>query len=330
MKERTTPVLVLTHEKDRTAGRVADELRRRDVGVVRADTGDFPRSLMLSAECSTDQEWTGLFHGASGDGKDIEVDLRNIRSVYYRRPTVFKIESGMSGPEQRFAYGEARFGLGGVLQAVDCPWLNRPEAVAVAEYKPRQLSEARKAGLAIPRTVITNDPEYAYEWAVSLNGPFIYKPLSGVWHPEEDEVRILYTTKFTDPGQVRDAALTRTAHMFQEWVPKKHEARAVVVGEQVFAVAIHASSNVGQIDWRADYDSHTYELITLPDHVTEGLVRLHRNLGLTYGACDLVATPEGEWVFLETNPNGEWEWLEGEAGAPITTAIADILEKGRA
>lgn len=330
MAKRSSPVLILTHAQDRTAGRVADELNRRGTRVVRADTGNFPRSLMLSAECSTDYEWTGRFHGGSGDINSVEVDLRNIRSVYYRRPTVFKIEPGMSGPEEQFAYGEARFGLGGVLQALECPWLNRPEAVAVAEYKPRQLAEARKAGLSIPTTVITNDPQHAYEWATSLGRPFIYKPLSGVWHPEENEVRILYTTKLTDPGQVRDLALTRTAHMFQEWVNKKYEARAIVAGNRVFAVAIHAASNVGQIDWRADYDSHTYELVTLPDPVAEGLLRLHRNLGLTYGACDLVATTEGEWVFLETNPNGEWEWLEGDAGAPITAAIADILEMGQA
>jgi hypothetical protein len=31
---------------------------------------------------------------------------------------------------------------------------------------------------------------------------------------------------------------------------------------------------------------------------------------------------------LECNPNGQWAWLEPAAGLPITTAIADLLEKG--
>ncbi|WP_236700485.1 ATP-grasp ribosomal peptide maturase [Allosalinactinospora lopnorensis] len=253
-----------------------------------------------------------------------------MRSVYYRRPTQFALEEGMSGPERRFAYGEARFGFGGVLQALDCLWLNPAVATAAAEYKPRQLAAARQCGLRIPRTVITNDPEYAYAWASDLGRPFVYKPLSGVWHPEAGEIRILYTARLTDPAVVRDPALTRTAHMFQEWVDKRHEARSVVVGDQVYTVAIHARSNEGLVDWRADYDSHTYEPIELPADVRDGLVRLHRNLGLVYGACDLVATPDGGWVFLETNANGEWEWLEGEGGAPITGAIADVLQKGQA
>jgi hypothetical protein len=31
---------------------------------------------------------------------------------------------------------------------------------------------------------------------------------------------------------------------------------------------------------------------------------------------------------LELNPNGQWAWTEHAAGLPISTALADLLEKG--
>lgn len=116
--------------------------------------------------------------------------------------------------------------------------------------------------------------------------------------------------------------------MFQAQVSKAFEARAIVVGDKVFAVAIHADSARGRVDWRSDYDSHAYEVIDLPVRIRAGLVRLHRRLGLVFGAADLVCEPSGRWVFLETNQGGEWGWLADETGIPVAAALADVMDKG--
>jgi glutathione synthase/RimK-type ligase-like ATP-grasp enzyme len=116
--------------------------------------------------------------------------------------------------------------------------------------------------------------------------------------------------------------------MFQEWIEKAHEARSIVVGGKVFTFAIHTDSPAGRVDWRSDYDANKYEVVDLPSTVREGLVRLHRKLGLVYGACDLIRTPEDEWVFLETNTTGEFGWLEAACDVPIAKSIADLLERG--
>ena len=50
-----------------------------------------------------------------------------------------------------------------------------------------------------------------------------------------------------------------------------------------------------------------------------------RELGLTFGAIDLIRTPEGEYVFLEVNPNGQWAWIENYTGLQIGEAIARQL-----
>jgi glutathione synthase/RimK-type ligase-like ATP-grasp enzyme len=257
------------------------------------------------------------------------IDLAAVRAVYYRRPNQFAMAEEMSGSEKAFAYGEARRGFGGVLQALsDCLWVNDPMAAARAEYKPVQLAAAVACGLDIPQTLITSDPVRAHDWATTLGKPIIYKPMSGVWHSDGGLPRVLYTAPVTDPGDLLDPALGQTAHLLQEQVPKAFEVRAMVIGETVLAVAIHAESVEGRMDWRSDYDCHRYEVIELPAEVSRRLVELHHRLGLLYGAVDLICEPSGRYRFLETNQCGEWGWLAAETALPVAAALADLLQRG--
>jgi len=52
-----------------------------------------------------------------------------------------------------------------------------------------------------------------------------------------------------------------------------------------------------------------------------------QELGLRYGAIDLIVTPQDEWVFLESNCNGQWLWLEKLVGLSISDALASLLVK---
>jgi glutathione synthase/RimK-type ligase-like ATP-grasp enzyme len=132
----------------------------------------------------------------------------------------------------------------------------------------------------------------------------IYKPLDGVWHADEGQVRVIYTSPVEDLDDLLDPALGKTAHMFQEQIPKAFEARVTVVGSQVFAVRIDAGSPAARTDWRtdwrSDYGALAYSVIELPQDVAAGLVELHQRLGLVYGAADLICDDAGNWIFLET------------------------------
>src|SRR5262249_40479901 len=160
--------------------------------------------------------------------------------------------------------------------------------------------------------IITSDPKSAYDWALSLGRPVVYKPLSGAWHADEGQARLIYTTPVAGPGELLDPAIGQTAHMFQEQIDKQCEARAIVVGSQVFTVRIDAHTEAARQDWRADYDGLSYALLTLPPEIERGLLDLHCRLGLVYGAVDLICDRSGRWVFLETNQSGEWGWLAAE------------------
>ncbi|MGH3923598.1 MAG: MvdC/MvdD family ATP grasp protein, partial [Pseudonocardiaceae bacterium] len=130
-------VLVLTRPSDGTAGGVVTELERRGVAVVRADVGDFPLDVMLVASLAGHPEWRGSLSLA---GKYVRLD--EIRAIYYRRPTGFRLPDHLSPEHQRFAKAEARRGLGGLLLTLPVRWVSHPSRVADAEFKPLQLQLA--------------------------------------------------------------------------------------------------------------------------------------------------------------------------------------------
>ena len=67
----------------------------------------------------------------------------------------------------------------------------------------------------------------------------------------------------------------------------------------------------------------------LPPEVQERCVRLVERLELCYGAIDMILTPDGRYVFIETNPSGQYIWIENETGLPISAAICDFLTAGK-
>ena len=50
-----------------------------------------------------------------------------------------------------------------------------------------------------------------------------------------------------------------------------------------------------------------------------------KKFNLNFGACDLIRTPEDEFVFLEINPNGRWWWIQELTKMNIAKDIAKFL-----
>jgi ATP-grasp ribosomal peptide maturase len=311
-------VLVLTHWFDPTADHVVEELNRRDVPVFRCDAADFPQQLTVTA--TLDGTWAGTLRNASR-----EVALREVSGVLYRRPTAFDMPAGMSEQTRQWATAEARLGFGGLLASLD-KWLNHPQAIAHAEYKPVQLQVAAQCGLIVPPTLITNDPQQAQAFCEQI-GDVIYKPMASSHVNQDGEARIIYAARVL-AEDIGDPSIAHTAHLFQEWVEHDYALRVAVVDGRFFATAIYAHSTAGRVDWRSDYDALTYEPVEVPEQVCRGVRTLMNRLGLRFGALDFLVRPDGTHVYLEINPNGQWAWIEQTAPA-IASAIADALTEGR-
>lgn len=210
--------------------------------------------------------------------------------------------------------------LGGVLCAQPWRWLDHPAAVADAGYKPRQLRIAAQCGLNVPASLVTNVAAQAREFAAEAPEGIVYKSLSPGVVTEQDEVRIIYTSRLS-VGDLEDGAITLCPHLFQEWIPKAFDVRLTVVGDRFFGVAIHAGSPEAEVDWRCRYEELRHEVCETPDEMRCGVVAYLRAFGLTFGAFDFSVTPDGRWWFLECNPAGQWGWLAEQTGLPIADEL---------
>jgi len=315
-------VLVLTEPGDTTADLVVKELDRRGARVFRVDPGDFPLSVQASAWF--DGSWRGEIRGPDGS-----VDLRDIRSVYVRRPTAFTFPSSMTDAEQRFAGREARRGIGGLLVSLPCSWVNHPSRAADAEYKPVQYAAAAACGMDVPRTVITNVPGDADEHSAHLGSSVVCKTLASATVVDGDRVALVYTTPVS-VSDMADSRVALTAHQFQQRVPKVRDVRATVVGKRVYAANILVDGETAGelLDWRADYDALLYEPVTLPDSVESSLLRMTDRLGLSFAAADFVVAADDQHYFVDLNPSGQWGWIQEATGLPIAAAIAAELAGG--
>jgi ATP-grasp ribosomal peptide maturase len=313
-------VLILAEDIDATADQVVRALADREVLVNRVNTAWFPAQLRLSARLHGGR-WVGSLRTPAR-----VVELESVSAVWYRTPRAYQFPSGLSAAERAHANLEAKYGLGGVLTSLPALWVNHPARLADAAYKPVQLVAAHRCGLVVPDSVITQDADAVRAFADG--GTTITKFLGANTILEEGVRKVGYTRLVGDADLADLRGIDVTTHFFQRWVPKAYEARMIVIGEQVTTVAIRAGSAEGYVDWRADYDGSSYDVVDPPADVLTGVRELMRALDLCYAALDFVITPDGQWTFLEINAGGQYGWIEDKTGEPLTEQLADLLAKG--
>lgn len=314
-------VLILAEDIDATADEMVRALADRGTLVHRVNTAWFPIELTVSFDLDGGR-WSGHMITPRHT-----IELADISAVGYRAPRAYRFPRGMNPAERAHANSEAKFGLGGVLISMPALWVNHPTRLARAAYKPYQLVTAARCGLTVPETLITN--ERASVESFAAKGRTVAKVLGSNTIVEQG-VRKLTFTRLIHNEDLEDLrGIEQTTHLFQRWVPKAYDVRVIVIGEHMTAVAIRAGSAGGYIDWRADYDHLSYELIEMPVDVADGVRRLMESMGIVYGALDFVVRPDRTWTFLEINAGGQYGWLEDETGAPLTGQLADLLAAGQ-
>lgn len=249
------------------------------------------------------------------------VDLDDVGVIWWRRPQPPALDPAIEDSEyRRFAISECHEAITGLWLAQECFWVNHPTRDEVAHRKAYQLAVAQQVGLRIPETLITSDPDAARAF-IDRRGPArtIYKAFSATpqsWR----ETRLLREEELLLLEQVRYAPV-----IFQEYVEARVDLRVTIVGDDLFAAAIHSQESSYPVDFRMDLAATQIEAFELPDCVEARLRDLMTQLGLVYGAVDMRLTPDDQVVFLEINPAGQWLFVEQRSGQPISARMAALL-----
>jgi glutathione synthase/RimK-type ligase-like ATP-grasp enzyme len=215
--------------------------------------------------------------------------------------------------------------------ALSRPFLNNISANRLASSKALQHHMARQCGILVPDTFIGSDPGRARTFVQRLwsdGRRCCTKNLESVHVLIEGEAKARLTQLF-EPEQAEElTGLPMCPMIFQEYVEKICEYRVTVVGSEVYACRIDSQCAGGEtaIDWRNYNIPRTPHLaVELPACLSLKLTALVRELGLVYGAVDLVENRDHEILFLEVNSMGQWLWIEDLTGLPISQAIARHL-----
>lgn len=177
--------------------------------------------------------------------------------------------------------------------------------------KPYQVELLRLAGIPVPRTLVTNDPERLKAWAAA-NPEAIYKPVAGGAH-----------TRRLIPADLEDdrlALLAGAPVIFQERIVGDN-IRVYVVGDRVVSAGI---IHTAHIDFRQGVDR--LEPVKLPEAVEEMCVKAVAVCGLHYSGVDVMHDKAGDrYVMLECNPCPMYQVWDREIGQDVEGAIADYL-----
>jgi hypothetical protein len=223
-------VLLLTHSGDfYTIDLVSHALARRGVRPIRFNTDLFPSAAKLSAR-ARDERAAHLFTEAGE-----QIYATEVCAVWARKLWSPRMADDLDDRYRAMCVGESIAALEGFLDAFhDAHWVNDLQRQRAAENKQRQLRLAARAGLRVPRTLVTNDPVAAREFFAETDGQTVAKLLRPITVSMDANKPFVYTSRVREEDLAGAETLRHSPMVFQELIPKACELRvAYVAGENV-------------------------------------------------------------------------------------------------
>lgn len=302
-------VLIVTNEQDLAADLVVLELGRRGVEVLRCNT---ERLADWRIEVDPGRLWQ------LRDPYGRIADSKHVRAVWWRRPEPPTHLEELPPPEREVMVEHWQRTVEAIQWTPGARWYSRPAAVQAAEDKARQLSLARDLGFRVPETVWSNDRASARD----VGPDVVVKPVTAAAWDRDGDACFVFAHAVRSSELPSSGAFEQVPAVFQRPVSPKRDVRVTIIDDRCMA-AEHDPAPGAPLDWRLE-DGSTWISVELPADDAKRCAALVRELGLRYGAVDLVRDASGALWFLEINANGEWGWLHG-AGVSVVEALCDAL-----
>jgi hypothetical protein len=329
-------ILIISEASDLHSAAVAWALRQKGHDCECLFTPDFPTLLGLSTRVDPGDPGGRFILRGAGIVQEDRSALFD--TVWLRRPGGPVLPDDMHPGDRQVAQRQCEMFLAGVAPFLDQDagtfWVNPPASDVLAQQKACQLRLAARAGLAIPPTLISNDPVEIRAFFREQGGVVAHKllrPASWLVRDEGGEhIFAAYTVPVAEDQLPDDDTLRLCPGIFQPYLAKSFEVRVACLGDLLVAVRIDSQADDrAATDWRAGQFHVAMTPYELPPDVAAGCRRLLRDLGLAHMSADFVVGPGGEHTFLEVNPQGQFLFLETRAGLPLLDMFAEFLVAGR-
>jgi glutathione synthase/RimK-type ligase-like ATP-grasp enzyme len=205
---------------------------------------------------------------------------------------------------QRFR-AERRFALYQLLDRLPCPVANRPSAGRSNGSKPLQMAMLEAAGFQVPSWLVSNERESVVAFLDALDGPAIYKAVSGL----RSRVRSV------DEQLLQRLEAGTTPVVIQAYIGGV-DVRVHVIAEQCFGTEVRGLG----VDYRFD-GSKSYWRREVPPRIAALCREVAGDEGLLLSGFDFRVDAEGEWFCLEVNPMPSFIPYQWATGQPIGEAL---------
>lgn len=292
------PILIAGGDRDPNLRALVETLRQR---------GEDVFFLQVGAEHHPWIEWDLTSDRLLVDGEEVRP-----RAAFLRQDVFTNLSDGR--PESAFRAAAWHTAVAGWVAAhEDVQSLNRYSLYPAAN-KPHALHLARRCGLAIPTTLITNHLGRVEDFEKGSGK--IVKPINGGAYTQRLDA-------VADRTQRRDEGIAAAPAIVQVELVQP-EVRVFRIGAAFLAFAVISD----ELDYRSTQRTRV-EPIKVPAGLAEGLGRLTDTLGMDFGAADFKTCAEtGRLLFLEINTSPMFAAFDKASAGAVTGAMADFL--GRA
>src|SRR4051794_6176162 len=224
---RRDKVLIITAGHDDHADEVALELVGAGNPVCRLNVEDFPARSCLSIDVDSACRTRGVLELPGGT-----LALDEVKSAWFRRRLSELFGLGPP-PDDVSAFVEresqaAFYAMYGLLD--NAFWVSPPAALLAADSKIGQLHVAATFGLAVPQTLVTNDPRQARSFVESCSGGAVVKAFRGQVGPTFETTQLIYTTRVGTEELDSIGAVRHAPCLFQETIARDADVRVTVIG----------------------------------------------------------------------------------------------------
>ncbi len=247
----------------------------------------------------------------------VEVPLRSTLLDYAAREVPFDIGLQRAVSSARAITSTAYFEAKGVKI------INTSTTQMICDNKVLTDAELMKAGIPIPRTILSYDLESALQAAKQLGYPIVVKPVQGSWGRLQALV--------SDDSCMRSILEYRESmpspqfkvHYVQEYIRKPNrDMRIFVIGDDV-PVGIY---RISEKDWRTNTAlGGRAEPVKITDEIRELALRAAEAVGGGVLGVDIAEDPDRGYVVIEVNSNVDFKNTIRVTGFDVGQAIVEYV-----
>ena len=312
-------ILLLSNKWDISIDYIVKILREKNHQYLRINTEDLINS-------TSSVSFPNFSYSISSKKINLKKKLQSVLLRRPEKPFVFTNAKRPSPAIMKYITDQWHSFMFGLESIPGVLWVNNPHKNSFAEMKINQLNCAEKMGFKIPKTCVTNSKDNLLEFFKSTNGHIIAKALYAPLIQDSKSEFFIFSNKISDVLDIDKTELSLSPVIFQEELQHKIDYRITVVGSTCFVAEI-TYDDKSILDWRMAKNNIRMRRCTLPSDVINNCIQYVSELGLQFGAIDLIKSND-RYYFLEINPNGEWGWLQKNLEFPIAESITEQLVVG--